>query len=295
MTLHTGRFNALALAALLFMLVSCEGEKPSHALASNGKGKVMLSLYSDIEIRSEASPISDVDDYNFRFVGVDGYATSEYYRYGDVSWPMEWYFGLFRLEAESCTETEAEEGYGRLRYAGIGQPFSVINDRTATASVVCSIANFRVSVNFSDKMFLAYKDFKLVLDSVLSPKYEEDEDGNMVLVRDAQIMRTLDFTTMDKVGFYNSNDETTLLRYTLYVMLDGAEEFIEMKSGFIMETAAPVPAAAKAGDAITVNVEYVGDVQPSPGIKFIVSGQRKALDDYLELGDYSQGSVTEDE
>ena len=126
MTLHTGRFNALALAALLFMLVSCEGEKPSHALASNGKGKVMLSLYSDIEIRSEASPISDVDDYNFRFVGVDGYATSEYYRYGDVSWPMEWYFGLFRLEAESCTETEAEEGYGRLRYAGIGQPFKVL-------------------------------------------------------------------------------------------------------------------------------------------------------------------------
>lgn len=295
MTLHTGRFHALALAALLSMLVSCEGEKPSHAPASNGKGKVILSLYSGIEIRSEAAPISDVDDYNFRFVGVDGYATSEYYRYGDVSWPMEWYFGLFRLEAESCTEAEAEVGYGRLRYAGIGQPFSVINDRTATASVVCSIANFRVSVNFSDKMFLAYKDFKLVLDSVLSPKYEEDEDGNVVLVRDAQIMRTLDFTTMDKVGFYNSNDETTLLRYTLYVMLDGAEEFIEMKSGFIMETAAPVPVAVKAGDAITINVEYVGDVKPSPGIKFIVSGERKGLDDSLELGDYSQGSATEDE
>lgn len=295
MTLHTSRFHALALAALLSMIVSCEGENPSHAPASNGKGKVILSLYSDLEIRSESSLVSDVDDYNFRFVGVDGYATSEYYRYGDVSWPMEWYFGLFRLEAESCTEEEAETGYGRLRYAGIGQPFSVINDRTATASVVCSIANFRVSVNFSDKMFLAYKDFKLVIDSVLSPIYEEDEDGNMVLVRDEQTLRTLDFTTIDKVGFYNSSGETTILRYTLYVMLDGAEEFIEIKSGYIMEEAAPVPAVVKAGDAIAIKVEYVGDVQPSPGIKFIVSGERKELDDCLELGDYSQGTVTEDE
>ena len=87
MTLHTGRFNALILTALILMLVSCEGHEPSHALADKGKGKVILSLSSglEVDIKSEASPISNYDDYNFRYVGVDGYATSEYYRYGNVS------------------------------------------------------------------------------------------------------------------------------------------------------------------------------------------------------------------
>lgn len=294
MTLHIGRFYALVFAALMFLLVSCEGERPLHALASEGKGKVMLSLYSDIEIKSEAAPISDVEDYNFRFVGVDGYATSEYYRYGDVSWPMEWYFGLFRLEAESCTETEAETGYGRLRHAGVGQPFSVINDRLSNASVICRIANFRVTVNFNDKMFLSYKDFKLVVESVLAPIYGEDEDGNMVVVREEQLMRTLDFTAIDKVGYYNLHDDPVILRYTLYVMLDGADEFIAKADGYLMETGGAVPAVVKAGDAVTVNVDYAGDVQPSAGIKFIVSAERKGVGDWLELEDYTQGSVTED-
>lgn len=296
MILHTGRIYALAFAALMFILVSCEADKPSHSLAGNGKGKVMLSLYSDIEIKSEAVPISDVDDYNFRFVGVDGYATSDYYRYGDVVWPMEWYFGLFRLQAESCTEEEAEVGYGQLRYEGISLPFAVINDQMATASVICDIANFRVDVNFNDKMFLSYKDFKLTVESVLAPVYELDEDGNMTLVRDEQLMRTLDFTTVDKTGFYNLHHDPMILRYDLYVMLDGASEFLpEPKaSGYVTVKDSTVPLTVNAGDYITLNVNYIGEVQPSAGIKFIVEGERKGIGNEVEIGDYTQDGVTED-
>lgn len=294
MTLHTGRFYALAFAVLMFMLVSCEGENPSQSLAGTGKGKVVLCLYSEIEIKSEASPISDTDDYNFRFVGVDGYATSDYYRVGDVSWPMEWYYGLFRLEAESCTEEEAEAGYGKIRYAGIGQPFSVITDHLATASVVCDIANFRVSVNFNDKMFMQYKDFKLVVDSVLSPVYEESEDGNKNMVRDEQLMRTLEMTAINKAGFYNLHSDPMNLRYTLYVMNDGSSEFIASVAGYFTEDGSTEPAVISAGDYITLNVNYIGDVQPSAGIKFVINGERIGVADGLEIEDYIQGSVTED-
>lgn len=296
MTLHTGRFYALAFAALMSILVSCEGEKPSHALAGNGKGMVMLTLYSGIEIKSDAVPISDVEDYNFRFVGVDGYATSEYYRYGDVSWPMEWYFGLFRLEAESCTEEEAEVGYGKIRYAGIGEPFSVINDRMATASVVCDVANFRVDVNFNEKMFLSYKDFKLVVESVLAPVYRYDENGELVLVRDEQLIRTLDFTTIRKSGYYNLHADPMILRYDLYVMPDGAEEFLPdpKTSGYVTAGDTDIPAVVSSGDYITLNVNYVGDVRPSPGIKFIVEGERTGIGNGIGIGDYTQDNVIED-
>ena len=294
MTLHTGRTWALAVAALVLFFISCDYEESSRALAETGKGKVVLSISQGLELKSDPIPLSDLDDYNFRFVGVDGYATSQYYRYGSVSWPMDWYFGLFRLEAESCTEEDAEAGYGRLRHAGIGQPFSVINGQLATASVVCSVANFRVGVNFNDKMFMSYKDFKLVVESVLAPVYEQNEDGEMVLAKEEQLLRTLDFTAVNKVGFYNLQQGSVLLRYTLYIMVDGADEFIERTSGYFTEADPSIPAVVYAGDAITLNVEYVGDVQASTGIKFIVNGERTQVDDYLEIGDYIQGSVTED-
>lgn len=293
MTLHTGRLMALICSAVILFLTSCEDGDSLHALPDEGKGKVMLSLYSDIEIKSPQA-ISEVDDYNFRFVGVGEYGTSQYYRYGDVSWPMDWYFGIFRLQAESCTADEAESGYGKLRYEGIGQPFSVINDQTATASVVCSVANFRVVANFNDKMFMSYKDFKLVVESVLMPVYEEDEDGNQILVRDEQQLRSLDFTTINKTGYYNLHNDPLMLRYVLYVMVDGADEFIEQQRGFFKESGSSEPAEINAGDDITFNVNYVGDVQPSAGIKFIINGERKPVSNGIEIGDYTQGAATED-
>lgn len=293
MTLHTGRLMMLIFSAITLFVTSCEEVKSLSALPDEGKGKVMLSLYSDIEIKSPQA-ISEVDDYNFRFVGVGEYGTSQYYRYGDVSWPMDWYFGIFRLQAESCTADEAESGYGKLRYEGIGQPFSVINDQTATASVVCSVANFRVVVNFNDKMFMSYKDFKLVVESVLMPVYEEDEEGNQFLVRDEQQLRSLDFTTINKTGYYNLHNDPLMLRYVLYVMVDGTDEFIEQQRGFFKEAGTSEPAEINAGDDITFNVNYVGDVQPSAGIKFIINGERKSVSNSVEIGDYTQGTATED-
>ena len=67
MTLHTGRLAALLLTVLSLVFTECNN---AHS-DSYGKGEVVLSLYSDIVLKS-STPLSDVDDYNFRFVGVDG-------------------------------------------------------------------------------------------------------------------------------------------------------------------------------------------------------------------------------
>lgn len=296
MTLHTGRYHALALAALLLMFMSCEGDESSRSLPVNGKGKVMLSLHSgvEIEIRSDAAPVSDYGQYNFRYVGVDGYATSQYYRYGDVSWPMEWYFGVFRLQAESCTYEEAETLRGRLRYEGISEPFAVINDQVATASVTCTVANFQVKANFDDTMYEAFDDYRLTVMSVSAPPADDggEEEEEDVFV--PQIYRTLDFTPFDLSGYYNLQSGPVNLKYELHVMPEDAEEMILVKEGYFSIDDQVTPAVPAAGDIVTFNVGYTGKVDVSDGIKFIVNGSKQTMDNALGLEDYVQGNVEED-
>ena len=295
MTLHTGRFNALILTALILLLVSCEGHEPTHALADNGKGKVMLSLSTDlsIDIKSEASPISEFDDYRFRFVGVDGYATSDYYRYGDVPKTMTWYLGIFRLQAESCTAEQAETGRGCLRYEGISQPFSIINDQTATASVICTVANVRVNVTFNDQMFMSFADFYISVESVMVPVFEEDDAGNTVEIMPEQSMRTLDFNTIEKTGYFNIHSGEMNLKYRLYIRMDGAEEYMLKTEGYLLANDGK-PEVIMPGDDITFNVKYDGPAPVTDGVKFIVDGERLQRPPGLIVNDYDNDSVVED-
>lgn len=285
MTLHTGRFMTLILSAFVLISVSCEGPEASDVRSDKDMGKIVLK---------SAMAVSDIDDYNFRFVGVDGYGSSPYYRFGDVSWPMEWYFGVFRLQAESCTYDEAEVGYGKLRYEGTGEPFSVINDQVASASVVCSVANFNVTVSFDNKMYEAFGAMKMTVNSVLAPLPVEDEEGNVVEF-DQSVLRSLELDAIHPTGYYNAHVDRVILKYTVYVRLDGAEEYIVAQEGYYTEDGSDEPAAIKAGDAITFNVSYSGDAPVTEHIKFIVSGEKNFMPNTVSIGDYTQGTVEEDE
>lgn len=287
MTLHIGRFTALLLTVLSFVFTSCD----SNHTESDGKGEVMLSLYSDIVFKS--TPLSDVDDYNFRFVGVDGYATSEYYRYGDVEWPFKWYFGVYKLQAESCTVHKADEGYGCLRYEGISSSFSVLNGKTATASVTCKIANVKVNVSFDDSMFESFADFKLIVDTVLPALTEE---GEIDMTCEPEIRRTLEFDTINMTGFYSLAEQPSLLRYTLLVKAEGAEEYVESKTGYFTEADSDQPVVLRGGDLVTLRVKYTGAPVVTPGIKFIVNGERASISNSVNLNDYvNKEGVEEDE
>ena len=107
MTLHTGRFIMLFYAALMLIFVSCEDKNQSQVLPE-GMGLVDCTLRSEIVVKSVEATSENVDNYNFRFVGLNGYATSEPMRFGDAQWPMPWFFGVYYLNAESCTREEAE-------------------------------------------------------------------------------------------------------------------------------------------------------------------------------------------
>lgn len=298
MTLHTGRFKLLLFAALSSFIVSCD-DTGSSQISPEGKGLVMLDLRPEIVIKSAEAVSEGVDNYNFRFVGVDGYATSDYYRFGDVQWPMEWYFGVFRLQAESCTSEEAETLRGRLRYEGISSPFSVVNDRTATASVICYVANFQVKVNFDDTMYEAFDDYKLTVMSVsVPPVKEDDEEGTE---EDAgteefvpETFRTLDFNPFELSGYYNLPEVPVRLDYVLYVKMPEAEEFIEAKTGYFSAGDSVEPTVVNAGDIITFDVKYTGTVTVTDGVKFIVNGRKDTVGTGLDLGDYNDAEIEED-
>lgn len=288
MTLHTGRLATLLLTVLSIAFTSCENDH----IVSRGKGKVMLSLYSDIVFKSEMT-LSNVDDYNFRFVGVDGYGSSEYYRYGDVSWPFEWYYGIFKLQAESCSVTKADEGYGCIRYEGISNSFAVSNGITAHAQVTCQVVNVNVNVDFHDSMYEAFAGFKLVVDTVLPAM---DDEGAFDMSVEPEIRRTLEFDSINMSGYYSLADQPTLLRYTLYIMVDGAEEYIESKRGYFSDGSSSGPSALRGGDLVTFNVKYTGAPIITSGIKFIVSGERTSVNNSVLLEDYqNKESVKEDE
>ena len=298
MTLHTGRFKLLLFAALSIFAVSCD-DTGSSQISPEGKGLVMLDLRPEIEIKSAEAVADGVDNYNFRFVGVDGYATSDYYRFGDVQWPMEWYFGVFRLQAESCTSEEAETLRGRLRYEGISSPFSVVNDRTATASVICYVANFQVKVNFDDTMYEAFDDYKLTVMSVSAPPVEEDdeegtEEDDVTEEFVPETFRTLDFNPFELSGYYNLPDVPVRLHYVLYVKMQDADEFIEAKTGYFSAGDSVEPTVVNAGDIITFDVKYTGTVTVTDGVKFIVNGRKDTVGTGLDLEDYNDAKVEED-
>ena len=255
-------------------------------------GKVMASLHSDIIVRSEVSASEGVDDYNFRFVGVDGYATSPYYRYGQVSWPMDWYFGLYRLEAESCTRDEAVNGYGRLRYDGTSQPFTVLNDQIATITVDCTVANIRIAAQFDDKLYEAFEGFRFQVSTVPAPI--EQEDGTVILPEQLPF-RTLELDAINKYGYFNLHDVPVNVKYTLLVLNKQAEVYVPKAEGYFAEGNDVERSVVNRGDVITFNINFTGNVQVTNDIKFIVKGKRTRIKNSIDVDDYTSGSTVQED
>lgn len=267
----------------IMALSSCNGVAVEELM----KGQVNLSLSSTTEIEVKSNQNSEFDDYSFMFRGVDGYGSSDYYRYGDVVMPMDWYFGIYNLCAESCTKDDAEVGYGKLRYYGESSAFAVINDQLSDVSVICRVANCRVNVKFDDSMYEAFDGFKLVVRTVAAPDEEETSDDS-----DPETIRSLEFDPVNQIGYYNLQDLPINMMYALYVKNYGATEYVESISGYFKED--DTNAVINPADAITFNVKYTGDPIVSPDIKFIVNGERTSVENKIVIGDYTQGKIEEE-
>lgn len=301
MTLHAGRLLKLAMLALLMALCSCAKQDFTQEDSCVRKGMVNLDVKSG----------SDIDDYQFRFVGVGDYskARTGYQRFGDVTFPMDCYSGNFKVQVQSCSRYEAETGYGKLRHEGLSESFWIYFGSLSSTSVSCSVSNIRVDLTYDNTILDLFDDFVLCVETVNAPVY--DEDGALIKDRGTDpAFRTLEFTTMNKSGFFNlqndpvevSTNQDLNLKYTLKVKDFGEDEYQTELEGYFMDTLKVgtqvtdiVPRVLQAGDLVTLNFKYNGSSITSPGIKFIIDGTRTVVDNSISLPDYNSGSVEADD
>lgn len=257
-----------------------------------GKVSITLSRDSQIEVRSS----SDEEDVEFKFVGLNGYGSSEeFIPYTGEGMEAEWYFGIYRLYAQTCSLEEAELGFGCVRHDGTSEPFTIVNGQVVPVSaVVCRVANCRVTVNFDMSMYEAFDDFKFFVRTVKAPVEGEEtvSDGD---TEEDNVLRTLEFNK-NGIGYYNLYDTPLNLEYILSVRANGAEEYVETARGYLLkEESGAEPAILAAGDAVTFNVRYTGQIDnPSSDLVFVIDGMRYPSENGITLPDYSEGGVNEE-
>ena len=77
--------------------------------------------------------------------------------------------------------------------------------------------------------------------------------------------------------------------------MQGAEIMTPAAEGYFSLSEQGTPSVPAGGDIITFNVAYTGEVDVTDGIKFIVNGVKTTLNNSLDLDDYVDGEVKEDQ
>ncbi len=148
-------------AIMLLAVASCSQKMSGPELY--GSLDLRLSSEVEAEVSTKAEEASTFALYNIRLTGTktgnDPYTASVVY--GEIEEPLVLPYGLYSIEAESCTETQAHEGYGCVRFYGKtdGIQIKTPAENPTPVSVECHMANSKISVSF-DPGFLS--DFEQV-------------------------------------------------------------------------------------------------------------------------------------
>lgn len=196
----------LIYSIMMLAAASCTQKMPMP----DSYGALALTVSSDVKVEVQTKAESLYDDYNIYITGTrtgnDPYTRTLVY--GEAEWPLTLPYGLYRIEAESCTEQQAQisnDGYGCVRYRGIAQDVQVMTPTTAPTpvSVACTMANAKVSISF-DEGFL--------------------EDFEDVRVEMAIAERTVAVTSSEAVSvktYFNVDQNTgSVMTYTVYGSID---------------------------------------------------------------------------
>ncbi len=128
-------------------------------MESTDMGSISLALYSDVEVVADtkadaAFDCSDflIDIYGTTYYDGRNYASKQYV-YGSMPDTVRIPFGYYRVSAQNCTEVQAEEGFGEVRYFGESRQVDVLSYSLVPVTVACKMANGKASMTF-DGSFL---------------------------------------------------------------------------------------------------------------------------------------------
>ena len=144
------------------LLCSCERKSDDGP----GMGSIDVHLAADVPTRAvvELTP-EQAADYNIAVfnanTGVQQGSTMKYAAYTPVYVRLN---NFYYVTAESCTASEAEDGMGKVRYAGkSANTFLTSENFLHVATVECSVANARVTVTFDESILNQFTDLKVSL------------------------------------------------------------------------------------------------------------------------------------
>lgn len=156
----------LTAAALALMAVACtqKAEEPLQY----GELSVALSDEPSVEVLSKAPEALLPTDKEASSYMVRIYDSAHALKYESVYSAFEAQklpLGTYYVTAENCTEADAEAGNGKMRLYGRSSDVILIADALfQTATVGCTVANAKVSVQFDQSVQGRFADLKVSLD-----------------------------------------------------------------------------------------------------------------------------------
>lgn len=161
------RKSALYLAVTLLLASACN----KVVMEPQRMGAISLLLSSDMEVvvstKADAVDCSDflVDIYGETFLGFD-YA-SEQYIYDQMPGEVMIPYGYYRVKAQSCLPSDAENGFGCVRYEGESDQVEILSKTPTPVTLACKMVNGKVTMTF-DESFL--EDFTDVTVDIISTR-----------------------------------------------------------------------------------------------------------------------------
>ncbi len=169
--------------ALLYTAIILATSCNADLMESSEMGSISLSLYSDVEVvadtKADAQDYSDflVDIYGETYLG-DDYPVRQYV-YGSIPEAIEIPFGYYHISAQSCTEIQAEDGYGRVRYFGESAQVDVLSDKIVSVTVACKMANGKVTMTFDESFQEDFTDITVDFTVASRTVSLTEEDANL--------------------------------------------------------------------------------------------------------------------
>jgi len=252
------KIQYIMLLAVTALLAGCQSEQDPFS-ASSDKGSFTLSLNTGaLVVKTETRTTlnsTQAANYNITFYQNNIKQWSKKYSTLGAQDYVQSVGTSYSVSAESCTEAEAETGWGCPRYYGRSESFEIVASATPTpVSVTCEPMNGGLCVEFDKSFTDTYTRFSATTTDARALKFD---DTNKAIFDSETGKRT-----GGSVAYYNIL-ETDERDVELEVVARGAQvtkKTVTLRAGKVMHLTVYGPNAG-GEDKGTINIEIEYDDQ----------------------------------
>ena len=202
------KIQYIMLLAVTVLLAGCSNEQDPFNVSSN-KGSFALNLSNgeivvNTETRGEPRSLSakEAEDYNILVYHNSIELWNQKQKYKNLSeYNMLSVGSGYAVYAESCTEADAEEGYGSPRYAGLSESFEIEANKTTPVSVTCTPTNGGLCVVFDESFTKVFGSYSVTTTDDRKLRFDVTNGATFTKV-DGKDIRDKD---KGAVAYYNMN------------------------------------------------------------------------------------------